>query len=198
MKGKSANDLLDDGMDMFRFRRDGAPIVAGTKKQNVLYKCMNPSSSVRKAKRVYSKSPHQSMDAPGLLADYYYNILDWSSKHLLAVAILDKVYAFDATTSVTTLFKDFNNNAITITSVKFSKDGAYLAIGLDNGFIHLFKTDTQQQVRKFGTGNWRICSAAWTSGGLLSFGNRGGLIQTHDTRQRLSFLSETQHHEAEC
>uniref|UniRef100_A0AC34GB53 Anaphase-promoting complex subunit 4 WD40 domain-containing protein n=1 Tax=Panagrolaimus sp. ES5 TaxID=591445 RepID=A0AC34GB53_9BILA len=123
-------------IQMLVFRQNGVPIVAGTKKQNVLYKCINPSSSVRKAKRVYSKSPHQCVDAPGLLADYYYNILDWSSKHLVAVAIMDKVYTFDAATSASSLFKDFNNNAITITSVKFSKDGAYLAVGADNGFIH--------------------------------------------------------------
>ena len=55
--------------------------------------------------------------------------------------------------------------------------------------FQLFRVDNQQSIRKFGNGNWRICSASWTGNGLLSFGNRGGVIQTHDTRQRLSFLS---------
>uniref|UniRef100_A0A914Q9K4 Anaphase-promoting complex subunit 4-like WD40 domain-containing protein n=1 Tax=Panagrolaimus davidi TaxID=227884 RepID=A0A914Q9K4_9BILA len=199
IRGKSANDVqqMDNGIEMFIFRRNNAPIVPGTQKQNILYKCMNPSSSVRKAKRVYPKVPVQSIDAPGMAADYYYNIIDWSSKNLVAVALEDKVYTFNVQTSVSTLFKDFESNAIKVTSLKFSKDGAFLAVGLDNGYIHLFKTETQQFLRKFGTGNWRICSATWASCGLLSFGNRGGLIQTHDVRERLSFKSEIQHHEAE-
>jgi cell division cycle protein 20 (cofactor of APC complex) len=198
--GKSANNIsnnIDDGIDMFVFRREGAPSVAGSKKQNVLYKCMNPSSSVRNAKRVYPKAPIQCLDVPDMIADYYYNILDWSSKQMLAVAIKDKVYIFNVVSSDTSLFKDFDNNALTVTLLKFSRDGAYLAIGLDNGFIHLYRVEDQQFTRKFGTGNWRICCAAWSGNGLLSFGNRGGLVQTHDTRQRLSFLSETEHHVAE-
>lgn len=71
MRGKSTSDVQNiEETDMFVFRRHAAPVVVGKQTQNILYKCMNPSSSVRTAKRVYPKVPTQALDAPDLIADY--------------------------------------------------------------------------------------------------------------------------------
>lgn len=73
IKHKSNNDLNNgnnDDMDIFVWRRNGAPKIAGSKQQNVLYTCMAPSSSVKKDKRVHCKQPVHILDAPGFTSDF--------------------------------------------------------------------------------------------------------------------------------
>uniref|UniRef100_A0A914Y6K4 Anaphase-promoting complex subunit 4-like WD40 domain-containing protein n=1 Tax=Panagrolaimus superbus TaxID=310955 RepID=A0A914Y6K4_9BILA len=155
-------------------------------------KSIDPSNS--EVNRVYPTSSDHYLNGLGLVTKYYYNIIDWSPKNFIAVALLEKVFIINVATTGADLFKDFNSNTYVVTSLKFSKDGALLAVGFENGFMHIFTVDTKQLVRKFNAEVRGIGSVAWTSGGLLSYGNCNGRIQTHDTRQHVSLLSETRHH----
>ena len=48
--------------------------------------------------RQISHTPEKILDAPDLLDDYYLNLLDWSSKDVLAVALGQTVYLWNAKT----------------------------------------------------------------------------------------------------
>eukprot|EP01052_Picozoa_sp_SAG31_P032975 SAG31_NODE_3672_length_4001_cov_3.839313_2_plen_304_part_00 len=50
--------------------------------------------------RQISHTPEKILDAPDLLDDYYLNLLDWSSKDVLAVALGQTVYLWNAKTGV--------------------------------------------------------------------------------------------------
>lgn len=110
----------------------------------------------------------------------------------MAIALNQSVCLWNAATGEACEFVDFSDvpgQYVSVCCVKFTGDTRYLAVGLSNGFIHLYDVEKQSLLRKFGTGNWRIAAAAWNKTGCLSFGNRGGALQTHDVRQRHSFLS---------
>lgn len=40
----------------------------------------------------------QVLDAPGLMDDYYSNLIDWSQQDLLAVALADSLYVYNTVT----------------------------------------------------------------------------------------------------
>ncbi|KII65341.1 Fizzy-related protein [Thelohanellus kitauei] len=72
--------------------------------------------------RKISNFPYKVLDAPGLPNDFYQNVLDWSKNDLIAVALINKIYLWDSTSSrvinVNNKFHIENN----ITSVKWCKD----------------------------------------------------------------------------
>jgi cell division cycle 20-like protein 1 (cofactor of APC complex) len=48
--------------------------------------------------RKISKTPFKVLDAPALLDDFYLNLLDWSSKNVLAVGLGSCIYLWNAST----------------------------------------------------------------------------------------------------
>jgi len=57
------------------------------------------------------------------------NLLDWSSRNVLAVALQENVYLWDATRGDITLLMKMEREEDYISSVSWTKDGNYLAIG---------------------------------------------------------------------
>jgi len=49
--------------------------------------------------RVLPKSPERVLDAPDVVDDYYLNILDWSNTNMVAIALRDQVYLWQAHTA---------------------------------------------------------------------------------------------------
>jgi len=49
--------------------------------------------------RKIAPNPYRILDAPGLCDDFYLNLVDWSAKNMLAVALDSSVYVWNATTS---------------------------------------------------------------------------------------------------
>lgn len=122
------------------------------------------------------------------------NTLDWGSTNSVAIGMDQQLYLWNAGTGQAVEFLNLANNTpnyVTICCAKFTNDGRYIAVGLSNGLIQLYDIEKKVCLRKFGCGssNWRIAAAAWSKSGLLSFGNRGGMIQTHDVKQKKSFLT---------
>lgn len=57
------------------------------------------------------------------------NLLDWSSRNVLAVALHNSVYLWDATQGDVTLLMKLEREEDYICSVSWTKEGSYLAIG---------------------------------------------------------------------
>lgn len=110
---------------------------------NVLYTCLNPSSSVKRIKRHIPRSPDRILDAPGIADDFCkslmccvacldVNILDWSRANVVAVALGSMIWLWTAETGETQLLTEYDDN-ITVSMVKWSNEGRFLAVGLSNG-----------------------------------------------------------------
>lgn len=82
--------------------------------------------------RKIQKSPFKVLDAPALQDDYYLNLVDWSSQNVLAVGLGSSVYLWSATTSKVTKLHDLGPHDL-VTSVNWSQNGDYLAVGTNQG-----------------------------------------------------------------
>lgn len=60
------------------------------------------------------------MDAPELVDDYYLNLLDWGNRNVIAVALGNKVYMWNACTESVDLLLQTEEDENIVTSVSFS------------------------------------------------------------------------------
>lgn len=93
------------------------------------------------------QTAERTLDAPDLLDDYYLNLLDWSANNVLAIALGNTVYLWDATTcSIAELLTADEDGPVT--SVHWAPDGRYLAVGLNNADVQLWDSQELRQVRQ--------------------------------------------------
>lgn len=92
-----------------------------------------PSSSTCSSTRKIPKSADRVLDAPGIRADYYLNLLDWSSQNMLAVALDRSLYLWNATSSEIECLFEMEDVQDHITSVSWMADGTVLAVGRSPG-----------------------------------------------------------------
>jgi cell division cycle protein 20 (cofactor of APC complex) len=93
------------------------------------------------------QTAERTLDAPDLLDDYYLNLLDWSTSNVLAVALANTVYLWDATSSSIAELLTAEEDG-PVTSVQWAPDGRYLAVGLNNADVQLWDS---QELRQVGT-----------------------------------------------
>ncbi len=99
----------------------------------------------RKVFRHIPQTAERTLDAPDLLDDYYLNLLDWSANNVLAVALGNTVYLWDATTSSIEELLVVDEEG-PVTSVSWASDGKYLAVGLNNSVVQLWDSQSLRQV----------------------------------------------------
>lgn len=91
------------------------------------------------------QTAERTLDAPDLLDDYYLNLLDWSANNVLAVALANTVYLWDATSSSIAELLTAEEDG-PVTSVQWAPDGRYLAVGLNNADVQLWDSQELRQV----------------------------------------------------
>lgn len=95
------------------------------------------------------------------------NLLDWSSRNVLAVALHNSVYLLDATQGDVTFLMSLEREEDYVCSLSWTKEGTYLAIGTSDCKIqvrvnrwtfHLFSVlnDTWQRSALFLFSKWHI------------------------------------------
>ncbi|KAJ3594962.1 hypothetical protein NHX12_004267 [Muraenolepis orangiensis] len=160
----------------------GKPLNAPEGYQNnlkVLYSQVTPAS-VKKT-RYISSVPDRVLDAPELRNDFYLNLLDWSSRNLLAVALRSNVYLWDADRGDITLLMQTERDEDYISSVSWTKEGNFLAIGTSDCKVQLWDVETQKRLRSMSGHTARVGSLSWNEH-VLTSGSRSGHIHHHDVR----------------
>lgn len=146
--------------------------------------------------------PARVLDAPGLVDDYYLNVLDWSSNNLVAIALEHQVYIWNAESGdVSRLchLGDPETEEATddyVCALKFSGDGSYLAVGTSMGPIQIYDVQSQSRQRTMAGHVSRVPTLSW-SGAILSSGSRDGSIWNSDVRVAQHKQSEMKSHRAE-
>jgi cell division cycle protein 20 (cofactor of APC complex) len=135
-----------------------------------------------------------------MVDDYYLNLLDWSSTNLLAIALEDSVYIWNAQSgevgSLCSVASGEADSEEMVCSVKFSDDGSYLAVGTSSGPIQIYDLNTSTRIRTMAGHATRVPSLSW-SGAILSSGSRDGSIWNSDVRQAQHKVGEMHGHRAE-
>ena len=133
--------------------------------------------------------------------DYYLNLLDWSATNLVAVALSESVYIWNAESGEVGCLCSVNSTADDsseeiVCSVRFSDDGSYLAVGTSSGPIQIYDLSTSTRIRTMAGHASRIPALSW-SGAILSSGARDGVIWNSDVRVANHKVGEMRGHRAE-
>ncbi|KAL6454003.1 CDC20 APC/C activator protein CDC20 [Candida maltosa Xu316] len=142
---------------------------------------LTPSAASARASKIPS-APERVLDAPGLIDDFYLNLLAWSSSNLLAIGLEDAVYVWNASTGSVGLLCELPEKTL-VTSLKWSQDGSYISIGKEDGMIEIWDIETNSKLRTINCDNHltRIASQAWNQH-ILTSGSRMGNIYHSDVR----------------
>ncbi|VDN29290.1 unnamed protein product [Gongylonema pulchrum] len=109
---KYANDLGKNCEITLCYRKGCAPLPPPGHygQPKVLYTCsgVNPSNSISRGLRHIPGSPERILDLPNFMDDYYRNAIHWSSDNIIAVALTNSVYLWNASSgeiSVSVIFQ---------------------------------------------------------------------------------------------
>jgi cell division cycle protein 20 (cofactor of APC complex) len=149
------------------------------------------SNKIKRTRYISNKS-NQILDAPDLIDDYYLNLLDWSSTNILAVALGNKVYTYDVSNQETQYLCSYAHN---YTSLSWSSNSSHIAIGTNNGEIHIIDVSTKICTNVFKHDK-RIPALSWNCD-ILSSGCRDGIINNWDRRMSHPCIATMRSHEQE-
>lgn len=146
-------------------------------------------------RRRIPSAPERVLDAPGLVDDYYLNLLDWSSGNQVAIGLERSVYIWSAESgSVASLLECPSDTYIS--SVKWSGDGAYVGVGLGTGETQIWDVEEGTKLRSMFGHETRVGVMGWNKH-ILSTGARSGLVFNHDVRVAQHKVAELVSHTGE-
>ncbi|XP_061695589.1 cell division cycle protein 20 homolog isoform X3 [Syngnathoides biaculeatus] len=134
-----------------------------------------------KKTRYISSTPERILDAPEIRNDFYLNLMDWNSRNIVAVALQNSVYLWDAVHGNIIHLMTMENDADYISSLSWTKEGTYLAVGTSDCVVQLWDVEQEKCLRSMTSHSARVCSLSWNSH-ILSSGSRSGQIHHHDVR----------------
>jgi cell division cycle protein 20 (cofactor of APC complex) len=154
---------------------------------------VKPKTSI--AKRRIPLAPEKILDAPGIADDFYLNLMDWSSRNILAVGLENTVYIWNGDTGQVHEFcKTSEDDAIC--SLKWASDGSYLAVGTGTGDAQIWDLDSTSKIRSMRGHSARVGVLSWDQH-ILSSGCRDGSIFNHDVRVAQHKVAELNGHSSE-
>ena len=136
--------------------------------------------------------PIKVLDAPGIVDDYYLNLMDWSLTNQVSIALSESVYLWNANHGTVSELLQLEQN---VCSLRFIQDGSFLAVGTETE-IQLWDVEREKKVRTMQGHSSRVGSLAWNAH-ILSSGSRSGSIINSDVRIAKHAVSEWNEHEQE-
>ena len=158
---------------------------------------LTPSAAAARANKI-PNAPERVLDAPGLIDDFYLNLLAWSLTNLLAIGLEDAVYVWNASTGSVGLLCELADKTL-VTSLRWSQDGSYISIGKDDGLIEIWDIESNSKLRTLNCDNHltRIALQSWNQH-VLTSGSRMGRIYFSDVRVANHLVNKNQEaHSAE-
>lgn len=131
-------------------------------------------------RRRIQTAPERVLDAPGLVDDYYLNLLDWSSGNQVAIGLERNVYVWSAESGNVSCLLETAEDTF-VSSVKWSGDGAYVGVGLGSGEVQIWDVEEGSKLRSMYGHESRVGVMGWNKH-TLSTGARSGLVFNHDVR----------------
>ncbi|XP_058224611.1 cell division cycle 20.2, cofactor of APC complex-like isoform X1 [Rhododendron vialii] len=157
-----------------------------------------PHSKHAKHRRCIPQASEKTLDAPDLMDDFYLNLLDWGSSNILAIALSNSVYLWDASDGSTNELVTVDEEIGPVTSIRWAPDGRHLAVGLNNSHVQLWDSLAScKQLRTLTEGHRsRVGSLDWNNHNLTT-GGMDSLIINNDVRVRSHIITTYRAHTQE-
>eukprot|EP00929_Paragymnodinium_shiwhaense_P106232 TRINITY_DN7145_c0_g1_i1.p1 TRINITY_DN7145_c0_g1~~TRINITY_DN7145_c0_g1_i1.p1 ORF type:complete len:446 (+),score=69.41 TRINITY_DN7145_c0_g1_i1:71-1408(+) len=151
----------------------------------VLYSSNRDSAAKQKARpgRVVPQTAIKVLDAPGLIDDFYGHPIDWSMRNVVAVALSETVFLFDAASGRTERLLTLPSSAGAVTSLRWTGEGLHLGVGTSAGEVQIWDSSALRQLRSLRGHSGRIGALAWHEH-MLSSGSADAEVHHHDVRIR--------------
>ncbi|KIX07683.1 uncharacterized protein Z518_02337 [Rhinocladiella mackenziei CBS 650.93] len=146
-------------------------------------------------RRRIQSAPERVLDAPGLVDDYYLNLLDWSSGNQVAIGLERNVYVWSADSGTVSCLLETSPDTY-VSSVRWSGDGAYVGVGLGSGEVQIWDVEEGTKLRSMFGHETRVGVMGWNKH-TLSTGARSGLVFNHDVRIAQHKVAELVSHTSE-
>ncbi|THH29149.1 hypothetical protein EUX98_g5038 [Antrodiella citrinella] len=153
------------------------------------------STSTSTKTRKISTQPERVLDAPGIVDDFYLNLLSWSCQNVLAVALAESSYVWKADTGEVTQLGEAPEGTY-ISAVDFANDGNFLGVGVGTGEVELWDVETQKKLRTMTGHSSQVACLSWNQH-VLSSGCGDGSIWHHDVRVAKHKVGELLGHQGE-
>lgn len=156
---------------------------------------LKPANASAQFRRRVLTAPERVLDAPGLVDDYYLNLLDWSSGNQVAIGLERSVYVWSADSGTVKSLLETSPDTY-VSSVKWSGDGAYVGVGLGTGEVQIWDVEEGTKLRSMHGHESRVGVMGWNKH-ILSTGARSGLVFNHDVRVAQHKVAELVSHTSE-
>lgn len=131
--------------------------------------------------RVLPKTAMKVLDAPGIIDDFYGHPLDWSSQNIVAVALGESAFLFNAQTGQTEKLLTLPTGGIT--TLRWTTEGVHLSVGTSSGEVQIWDASSQRQLRSLRGHTGRVGALAWQQH-ILSSGAGDSEVHHHDVRTK--------------
>lgn len=138
--------------------------------------------------------PYKILDAPDLCDDFYFNVLDWGSKNIIAVALGHCVYLWNATSAQVTKLCELQEM---VTSLSWHSDGESLGVGTISGSLIIYDIESLSPLSHISAHSGRIGCLSWWRN-VLTSGSQDKLIKHWDKRSNLKVLEQSGHDQEIC
>ncbi|SMN22630.1 similar to Saccharomyces cerevisiae YGL003C CDH1 Cell-cycle regulated activator of the anaphase-promoting complex/cyclosome (APC/C) [Maudiozyma saulgeensis] len=150
---------------------------------------LSPSKQTRKI----SKVPYRVLDAPSLADDFYYDLIDWSSTDMLAVALGKSIFL---TNNATGEVFHLCDTEMDFTSLSWVGAGSHLAVGQRDGLVDIYDVTKKKCIRTMSGQTDRVSCLSWNNY-ILSSGSRDRSILHRDVRMPDPFFERLETHTQE-
>jgi len=152
-------------------------------------------NKLKKIRRKIPTKPEKILEAPGVIDDYYLNLLDWSSGNIIAICLGQEIYLWEEKNSnIYNLCEIGGQNYFT--SVSWGSDNNVLGIGNSLGETQIWDITKMKKIRTMRGHSQRVSSLSWNKY-IISSGSKDGTILNHDVRIKNDITHNWDNHRLE-
>lgn len=197
----SSDSSTDQSSHRILSFKDKAPAPKGDTVNNLklLYSSSEFGSKKQSTKLVTRSIPSQPariLDAPDLRDDFYSNLISWNDQNVLAVALAQTVYLWNASSGEIQELCNLEESVgdAYVSSVSWVQEGgAHLAVGTSTGTTQLWDVQSSKRVRSMGGHVGGVNALCWNRH-ILSSGGHDSFVINHDVRIAQHKTATLAHH----
>ncbi|KZT01333.1 WD40 repeat-like protein [Laetiporus sulphureus 93-53] len=153
------------------------------------------TSTAKSRSRKIATQPERVLDAPGMVDDFYLNLVAWSTLNVVAVALAESTYLWRADTGDVVQLGEAPEGSY-VAAVDFSNDGQFLGVGIGTGAVELWDVEMKTKLRTMTGHSSQVACLSWNQHTLTS-GCGDGSIWHHDVRVPRHKVGELIGHQGE-